>query len=243
MIDPGPSRALAEAAARAQEMMHAYQPGYETQDDQIRSAILARPEPSTDPMSVAAPEGSYFIGLDSSGQKFYSRDGGFGIVGGKLTWSDGSAVLGYPAKAAAGAAPQRLVADPVDAALGRIADPRVEADGAVVYSRSSIDPKTGKSVPEKVVVGTVALARFPAGTALGRITANRVSAPAGIAPTTASPGADAFGKLAVKMRDVGSIDFNAGLNQMREAYLALDAMSADARVEDHTAHVAMDLIK
>jgi hypothetical protein len=135
------------------------------------------------------------------------------------------------------------VADPVDAALGRIADPRVEADGAVVYSRSSIDPKTGKSVPEKVVVGTVALARFPAGTALGRITANRVSAPAGIAPTTASPGAAAFGKLAVKMRDVGSIDFNAGLNQMREAYLALDAMSADARVEDHTAHVAMDLIK
>jgi hypothetical protein len=42
---------------------------------------------------------------------------------------------------------------------------------------------------------------------------------------------------------LGSVDFESGLNQLREAFLALDAMSASDRVDDRDAHVAMDLIK
>lgn len=243
MINSGPAQALAELATRTQEMLHAYEPGYETQDDQIRSATLARPKPSNDPMSAAAPEGAYFVGHDASGRTFFSRDGSFGVDGGKIAWPDGSAVLGYPPGAAHDGKPQRLSVDPIDVALGRTKDAHVEADGSVVYSRSVVDPKTAKTSVERVEVGRIALARFPAGTALTRIGTTRIGSPGGVVPFIASPGEGTFGSLATKSRDLGAVDFEAGLNQVREAFLALDAMSASARVDDKDAHVAMDLIK
>jgi hypothetical protein len=243
MINSGPAAALSELATRAQEMLHAYEPGYETQDDEIRSATLSRPKPDNDPMSVSAPEGSYFMGTDRAGQSFFSRDGSFKVEGANVTWPDGSAVLGFPANAAAGAKPQPLRVDAVDAALGRAGDPHVEADGSVVYTRSVVDPKTGKTNPENVALGKIALARFPAGTSLPRVADHRVAVPPGISPTIGKAGDAAFGKLDTKSRDLGSVDFEAGLNQLREAFLALDAMSASDRVSDKDAHVAMDLIK
>jgi hypothetical protein len=243
MINPGPARALAELASRAQEMLHAYEPGYETADDQIRSATLARSEPALDPMSVAGPEGAYFIGMDPSGKTFFSRDGSFRVDGQNVGWSDGSAVIGYPTGSAAGSAPQKIRIDPVDAALGRAGDPHIEADGSVVYTRTAVDPKNGKPRKERVVAGVVALARFPAGSAVAPISASRVTSPAGSTPVLGTPGGKNFGTLVPKSRDLGSVDFETGLNQVREAFLALDAMSATARVDDRDAHVAMDLIK
>jgi len=243
MINPGPAQVLADVAARASEMLHAYEPGYETADDRIRSATLARSEPALDPMSVAGPEGAYFAGVDPNGTPFYSRDGSFRLEGSSVTWADGSAVLGYPAGSAPGSAPVKLRVDPIDAALGRVGEPHVEADGSVAYTRTSIDPKTGKKNDERVVAGRVALARFPAGTAVVPVSATRVGLPAGIAPTLGSPGASGFGQLTPKSRDLGSVNFEAGLDQLREAYLALDAMSASDRIADKDAHVAMDLIK
>jgi flagellar basal body rod protein FlgG len=243
MINPGPAQALAQLASRAQEMLNAYQPGYETQDDEIRSFTLARPKPENDPMSVSAPEGAYFVGVDAQGRTFFSRDGSFKLDGTNVTWGDGSYVLGYPPHAPAGSPPQRLKADPIDAALGRTAGAEVAADGSIVYHRTAVDPRTGKSTSEPIAIGTVALARFPAATALERVSATRVTMPAGIAPVTGRPGEASFGSLATKSRDVGSVDFEAGLNEMREAFLALDAMSAGAHVDDLDAHVAMDLVK
>lgn len=243
MINPGPARALAELASRAQEMLHAYEPGYETADDQIRSATLARSEPALDPMSVSAPEGAYFVGTDRSGKTFFSRDGSFRVDGPNVGWSDGSAALGYPAGSPSGSAPQKLRIDPVDAALARVGDPHVEADGSVVYTRTAVDPKNGKQHKERVVAGVLALARFPAGSAVTPISASRAVSPGGVTPALGTPGGKTFGALAPKSRDLGSVDFEAGLNQLREAFLALDAMSATARVDDRDAHVAMDLIK
>jgi flagellar basal body rod protein FlgG len=243
MINPGPAAALAELASRANEMLHAYEPGYETADDQLRSATLARSEPALDPMSVAGPENSYFIGLDAAGKRFYSRDGSFRIAGSNVTWADGSAVLGYANGAGDGSPPTALRVDPVDAALGRVGDPHVEADGSVVYTRTAVDPQTGKKNDERVVAGRVALARFPAASSLVPLSATRVLQPAGVAPAFGTPGSAGFGNLTPKARDLGAVDFEAGLNQLREAFLALDAMSASDRVADKDAHVAMDLIK
>jgi prepilin-type processing-associated H-X9-DG protein len=243
MINPGPARALAELASRATEMLHAYEPGYETSDDQIRSATLARSEPALDAMSVAGPESAYFVGRDAAGKTFYSRDGSFRLDGANVTWADGSAVLGYAPGAPLGAPLQALRVDPVDAALGRVGDPHVEADGSVVYTRTAVDPQTGKKNDERVVAGRIALARFPAGSALPAVAANRVAQPAGVAPSLGAPGVAGFGNVTPKARDLGSVDFESGLNQLREAFLALDAMSASDRVDDRDAHVAMDLIK
>jgi hypothetical protein len=243
MINPGPAQALAELATRAQEMLHAYEPGYETSDDQIRSATLARSEPALDAMSVAAPEGAYLVGTDRSGKPFYSRDGTLRVEGQHVGWPDGSSALGYPTGSAAGSAPQRLRIDSVDAALKRVQDPHVEADGSVVYTRTTVDPKSGKPQKERVVVGVLALARFPAGNAVVPLSASRIASPPGVTPALGAPGAGTFGALTPKARDLGSVDFEAGLNQLREAFLALDAMSATARVDDRDAHAAMDLIK
>jgi len=243
MINSGPAQALAELASRAAEMLHAYEPGYETTDDQLRSATLARSEPALDAMSVAGPEHAYFAGVDPSGKTFFSRDGSFRVDGTNVSWADGSAVLGYGNGAPAGSPLQRLRIDPVDAALGRVGDPHVEADGSVVYTRTAVDPQTGKKNDERVVAGRIGLARFPAGSALVPISATRVTQPAGVAPNFGAPGTSGFGTLTPKSRDLGSVDFEAGLNQLREAFLALDAMSASDRVGDKDAHVAMDLIK
>jgi hypothetical protein len=243
MINSGPAQALAELATRAQEMLHAYEPGYETADVQIRSPKLARSEPALDAMSVAAPEGAYFVGQDPSGKTFYSRDGSLRISGRSIGWSDGSAVMGYPAGSTPGTAPQQLRIDPVDTALGRVGEPHIEADGAVVYTRSAVNPKNGKARKERVVAGVVALARFPAGSALSPMSATRVAPPAGVTPAVSAPDAKTVGSLTPKARDLGSVDFESGLNVLREAFLALDAMSAASRIDDRDAHVAMDLIK
>jgi hypothetical protein len=156
---------------------------------------------------------------------------------------DGSAALGYPAGAAVNAAPQRLTIDPVDAALGRVDDAHIEADGTLAYLRTVIDPKTGKPSKERVTAGRVALARFPAGTQLQRVSPTHAVAPSGVAVMVGKPSEGVFGTLATQSRDAGSIDFEAGLDQIREAFLALDAMSASGQVEARESKVAVDLIK
>ena len=108
MINPGPAHALGELAARTQEMLNAYSPGYETTYHDLRSATLARPKPALDPMSVSGPERAYFMGLDKAAKPFYSRDGSFAIVDGCVTFADGSAVLGYPASADGASRRRRL---------------------------------------------------------------------------------------------------------------------------------------
>jgi hypothetical protein len=70
MINPGPAQALSELAARTQEMLSAYAPGYETTYHDLRSATLARPKPALDPMSVSGPEGGYFMGVDKRAKPF-----------------------------------------------------------------------------------------------------------------------------------------------------------------------------
>ncbi len=242
MINPGPAQALSELAARTQEMLNAYVPGYEATYHDVRSATPAPPKPALDPMSVAAPEHAYFMGLDKAAKPFYSRDGSFAVVDGTVRFADGSAVLGFPA-AAPGASPQPLHVDPVDAALGRVSEAHVEADGTVAYTRTVIDPKTNKPSKERVAVGRVALARFPAGTELQRVGATQAVPAPGIVATVGRATEGSFGALATQSRDLGAVDFEAGLVQLREAFLALDAMSAGTQADARAAKIAVDLIK
>jgi hypothetical protein len=67
--------------------------------------------------------------------------------------------------------------------------------------------------------------------------------PGPAAPTVGKPSEGTFGALATQSRDLGSIDFEAGLVQLREAFLALDAMSAGAQADSRESKIALDLIK
>ena len=75
------------------------------------------------------------------------------------------------------------------------------------------------------------------------MTPTHALAPTGTAVTVGKPSEGSFGTLATQSRDTGSIDFEAGLDQIREAFLALDAMSAGGQAEAREAKVALDLIK
>ena len=151
-------------------------------------------------------------------------------------------MLGFPA--AARHITQPLHVDPVDAALGRASEAHVEADGAPSSTRApSIKSKTNKPSKERVAVGPVALARFPAGTELQRVGATQAVPAPGIVATVGRATEGSFGALATQSRDLGSVDFEAGLVQLREAFLALDAMSAGTQADARAAKIAVDLIK
>lgn len=231
MLNAATARALADVAARAGDVLHAYDPGYTARfgDAAVRDRIV----PDGDPLAVAAPDGDYFIVAGSTGERRYSRDGRMFFADGRLQNAQGD-VLGFPSGARSGELPQPLRADSVDAALGRPIDVRVEAGGTVAYSRTTIDPRTMLRGTQRVVIGTVALARFPAGTNPLR---------AAVAPYVGVPGEDGFGTLATRSRGLGSVDINLGLAKLQEAYLAFDALQAAQRARSELDKGAMDLVK
>jgi flagellar basal body rod protein FlgG len=199
-----------------------------------------RMDHANDPMSVAAPERTYFIGTDAQGRRFYTRNGVFHLANGVLRTQNGSSVLGFP--------PGHnqlttLRQDPVDAVLKRGQDERIAPDGTVSYLRNVIDPKTGAAKPERVVIGRVALARFPAATELHAPDGVHVTAPAGIEPSVGLPSSETLGALAVNRIDRGSYDVKAGINELRTAYMQLDAMRAADIARRKTEKTVGDLIK
>jgi flagellar basal body rod protein FlgG len=243
MIDGLSARALDEIDARVNDLSNQFKPGYVPVLDEDRSVRSVHAVRSLDPLHAAAPEGAYYLGLDAQGRRFYSRDGAFALVDGHLRMPDGSDVIGYTSNSAGEERLSLLAVDPVDAALGRAQDPGVEADGSLVYSRSVVDPKTGKPKAERVVVGRVALARFPSGTQVDAADGVHVTAPAGVEPSLGKPNADGFGSLVTKMGDRGGIDMMRGLTHLRDAFLAYGAMQSAKNAHGKTDKIAMDLIK
>lgn len=240
MLTAATARALADVAARVQDVLHAYDPGYLPLFDDARTA--QRVVRSEDPLATAAPEGAYFAVQNARGERAFIRDGAFTLVDGRLQTRSGEAVLGFPA-GAKNAVPVPLNADSIDVALGRTADARIEPDGTVAYSRTTIDPRTAARSRQRVVIGTLALARFPAGTNPKRLDAERFAAPAGTAPYLGRPRADGFGSLLTGARGLGSIDIDLGLAKLQEAYLAFDALQAATIAQRGLDRGAMELVK
>ena len=204
MIGGSPLDAYERVLSRAQDLRDAFRAGAVPLNDDVRTAPSV--VPSSDPLSVVPPPGAWLVTRGADGVRAYERDGALTLRDGVLRTRGGADVLGYPGGEARGAVPVPLRVPEIDGALGRAADARIEADGTVAYARAAIDPRTGARNTERVVLGRVALARFPAGSQPARLDGTRVAAPHGVVPHLGTPADDTFAALATASRDAGAID-------------------------------------
>jgi hypothetical protein len=237
MIAPSTADALAKIERIASDLREAFAPGTSSGDRSFAATPALRA--SADPLSVVAPPAAYFLTGSAAAPQF-TRDGCFVVGDGELRTGSGAAVLGF-APGSSALSPIRI--DPVDAALGRPRSVRIEADGSVAYLCSAIDPRSGERREERVVAGRLALARFPAGTSPRRIDAAHSAAPEGVAPHVGAPGDGAFAPVTCYSRDCGSIDLDAGLMRLQEAYLQLGAVGAAGKALGGVEKTALDLLK
>ena len=240
-MDATSAQLFAQAEARAADLSNQFVPGFIPADDSDRASSI-RATRSLDPMSTVAPADAYYVAQDAQGRRFYSRESALRLEDGVLRTRDGSVILGF-SDGQTGGAPNTLVADPVDVALGRISDPHVDANGNVAYTRNTIDPKTAEVRPEQIVVGRIALARFPAGTQIDAADGVHITAPGGVEPRIGRPGEGEFAKLIPQSTDLGQIDMAKGLLHLRDAYLAFSALQSAKHARGHTDKIAMDLVK
>ncbi|MBV8344627.1 MAG: hypothetical protein JO190_06500 [Candidatus Eremiobacteraeota bacterium] len=232
------SAALDRIAERAADVRRAFTPGAVPEHDDVLTPAAVT-DFTLDPLAVSAPENAYFITSDDRTGTAYTRDGCFALHDGELVDGAGSSVRGMRA---AGDAPSALRVDSVDNALGRVRDVRVERDGSLVYRRETLDPRSGARESQTVVVGRVALARFPSGTRL-RGDSDRSRAPRGVAPQVGLPGDGHFAQLVPMRRDRSRIDIDESLIRLKDAYLTFDALQAAEAAKSHLGKTATDLVK
>ena len=241
MIGASPLDAYERVLSRAQDLRDAFRAGVTPINADVRTAPNV--VPSSDPLSVVPPPGAWFVTRGADGARAYERDGALSLESGVLRTRSGADVLGYPGGEARGAIPVPLRVPETDRALGRGAGARIEADGTVAYTRAAIDPRTGARNEERVVLGRVALARFPAGTQPVRLDGDRVAAPKNVVPHYGTPGDGTFAPLATASRDAGSIDVAAGVARLDEAYRAFEALGAAVHASARVQKTAVDLVK
>jgi hypothetical protein len=237
-VDATLGAAFDRVAARERDAMRAFIPGAAPENADVAGAPLTAF--TLDPLSVVPPDGDYFITSGGRGARSYTRDGSLALRDGQLVDASGRTVLGY---AQAGAALAPISIDPVDLALHRCTDLHIEADGSVVYHRAALDPRSGARADERVVAGRLALARFSAGTQPSVEDGLHVGAPPGIVPHVGVAGDASFGTLLPMRRASASIDIDASLTKLRQAYIALDALRAARSADGSLAKTAMDLLK
>lgn len=237
-VNASAERALDYIAQRAGDVRSAYTPGAMPSFGDVagdRSGTAS----ALDPLSVALPEGAYFITSDA-GRDLYTRDGSLTLLDGTLVTRSGLPVLGFTSTGATAGA---LAIDPVDRALGRVQRVRVESDGSVAYDRAVVDPRTGIREVRRVSIGRLALARFPAASKLGIVDATHASAPTGVVPHVGRPGDGNFDVLLTMRRNASGIDFDRSLEKLKDAYMAFDAVAAAHKAQGNLGKAAMDLLK
>jgi len=236
-----PLDAYERVSARAEDLQNLFRSGALPRNADVRTAPHV--VPSSDPLDVVPPPDAWLVTRDADGKRAYVRDGELAIDDGVLRTRDGADVLGYPGGDARGAVPVPLRVSATDRALRRAAGASVEPDGTVAYERAAIDPRSGVRSHERVVLGRIALARFPAGSQPQRLDATRAAAPAGVVPHLGTPADGTFAPLATSSRDAGSIDVAAGVARLDEAYRAFEAMGAVMRTRAHAEKTATDLVR
>ncbi len=237
-IDPGIAASLSVIASRERDLRAAYTPGAVPQNgDVFRPATEQR---DLDQTSASAPAGAYFARRGDDGQRVYSRDGKITLRGEQLVDDGGYAVLGTMHGKHECVA---LRVDAVDAALGRVQNLRIDANGDLRYDREVVEPRTGEHMQQSILVGRIALARFPAGTVLRATDANHGAAPGGVLPHLGFAGDGTFAPLGIGQRLGSAIDIDRGLERLQDAYLALDALQAAHKAGGDVAKSTMDLIK
>jgi flagellar basal body rod protein FlgG len=233
------SAALDRIAERTADVRRAYTPGAVPLHDDVATPGTFS-DVTVDPLAVVAPDGAYFVTNDDEGRRTYSRDGAFTIKAGKLTDADGGAILGTRAS---GGTLGELTLDRVDDALGRIKGLHVERDGSLVYGREVVDPRSGAREPQRVVVGRIALVRFPAGTKLETNDGTHCVPPSGLNPTVGLPADGTFASLLPMHRERSRIDVDESLIRLKDAYLAFDALRAAETAKARAGKTTMDLLK
>lgn len=239
LIDPSTSAAFDRIAQRAADVKMAFTPGAIPSSGDTATAN-AGASVTMDPFSATAPERAYFVTSDERGRTCYTRDGSFSLRDGVVAGSNGKAMLGYTAQ---DGALVPLHVDSTDAALGRVRDLHVEADGSIAYAREAIDPRSGTRELERVVVGRLALARFPAATKLSAVDANHFGAPPGDLPLLGRAKDGNFGALTPFAREASRVDLDESLRRLHDAYLAFSALQAAHKAQGHLGKTAMDLLK
>lgn len=234
-------RAVDAIQRRADDVQSLFRSGAQPQYlDALRTETV---EPATDPLAIVVPERAYLLAGDAA-RPVYTRDGALVVVDGVLATREGTPILGFAAdEQPSHAVPRALRIDRRDVLLGRIDDARIDSDGVFGYARSTIDPQTLDPRVERIVVGRLALARFPAGSKPERLDRTHVAAPVGIAPLVGAPADGTFGALATRSRALGRIDPDAAIARLQDAYLALDALGAAERTRTGMARDAFDLVK
>jgi flagellar basal body rod protein FlgG len=235
-LNPTIGAALDRIAERAADVRRAFLPGAVPAHDDVAAAPSS--EFTLDPLSVAPPDGAYFITSDSRGRPAYTRDGSFALRDGRLVDAAGAPVCGLR-----GGTLVELRADPVDVALGRVNDPRIEPDGSFVYQRSTLDPRSGTRESQRVLVGRLALARFPAASRLESSDGDRLSAPPGVPAQTGLAGDGNFARLAPMQRERSRVNLDESLVRLDDAYITFDALQAAEAAKGHLGKTAMDLLK
>jgi flagellar basal body rod protein FlgG len=237
-LNPNLGAALDRIEERAADVRRAFTGGALPQRDDIATAA-----PVTyftlDPLSVSAPEGTYFITRDARGDLGYTRDGAFALRDGRLVDQGGNTVQGTMPDGTL----NDVRIDPVDAALARAGDERIESDGTMSYARGIVDPRNAGRQLRRVAAGRLALARFPAGTRMESNDGLTYRPPTGVAAELSVPASNRTGPLSPMHRDRSRIDVDRSLLRLKEAYMAFDALHAAESAKSNLGKTAMDLVK
>jgi hypothetical protein len=126
VLGASPLDAYERVLSRAQDLRDAFRAGAVPLNDDVRTA--PRVTPSSDPLGVVPPPGTWFVTRGADGVRAYERDGALSLADGTLRTRNGAEVLGYPGGEPRGALPVPLRVPPADRALNRAADARVELD-------------------------------------------------------------------------------------------------------------------
>jgi hypothetical protein len=239
MIPAGITRAIEAVERRGEDLNLMFASG--AQPNYADALRPERTETATSGLSVTLPPDAYLVSGNPD-RPAYTRDGVLSVRDGLLVASDGTPVLGFPNDDRSGV-PRELRIERNDAILGRAQDLRIEADGTFGYGRTVVDPETLDAEVERVVVGRIALARFPAGTQLERAGDTQAKAPAGIVPYVGMPNDGSFSALVPQSRAIGRLDPDATISRLQDAYLALRALGAVERSRNGMVRDALDLVK
>ena len=239
MIEPSLAAALARVADRANDVLHGYDWGFQSNGDDVRVRVPVA-MPAASGLSVAAPADCYFM-VRKDGKTVFTRDGAFRFDRGELRTEDGGTVLGR--MAAAPEALSTLRIDAREAAVRRPRDLRIDPDGSVSFNHFSIDPRSGQRRAQRFVLGRLVIARFPPGTKTIARGEHNVEPSTNVVPVVGTPGDGAFALLRTHVRELAGVDIEAGLRRLQEAYLSLEALQAAYRGNADLEKGAMDLVK